>query len=186
MEDFYQYFGYNSVFILSYFFISFIVFILNFITKDHLNKYFFSTYRSSPFNILTYVRLLGHSIGHMDWKHFMNNFTFILLIGPLVEEKYGTIPLLCMCCITSVVIGILNSIFSKDRIEGASGIVFMLIVLSSFVNIENGKIPITLILIFMFYIVDEILEGFKKKGNVSHLAHIVGAVCGAFFGFYFM
>ena len=76
-----------------------------------------------------------------------------------------------------------NHISGKKKILGASGIVFMLIVMSSFVNIEAGKIPITLVLIFIFYIVNEIADGFFKKDNISHMAHLVGALCGGIFGF---
>lgn len=101
----------------------------------------------------------------------------------MIEEKYGSIPLLIMILITSFVIGVLNTIFSKKGILGASGIVFMLIVLSSFVNIQNGKIPITLLFICLFYIVDEILKGIFKKDNVSHFGHLIGALCGGVFGY---
>ena len=59
----------------------------------------------------------------------------------------------------------------------------MFIVMSSFVNIQTGKIPITLILIFIFYIVNEIIDGMFKDDNVSHFGHIIGAICGAIFGF---
>ena len=104
----------------------------------------------------------------------------------MIEEKYGTINLLIMILITAGVTGIINTIFTNKKILGASGIVFMLIILSSFVNLEVGKIPITLILIFIFYIVNEILEGLFKNDKVSHMAHLLGAVCGFVFGFYWM
>ena len=94
--------------------------------------------------------------------------------------------LLIMILVTALVIGILNSLFTNKRILGASGIVFMLIVLSSFVNIEAGKIPITLVLICLFYIINEIRDGLFKKDNVSHLGHLLGALCGVIFGFYYM
>ena len=115
----------------------------------------------------------------------MNNFLLILLVGPMMEEKYGSINILIMILITAGLTGLLNMILSRNRITGASGIVFMLIVISSFVNISNGKIPLTLILVFIFYIINEILSGIFKKDNVSHFAHIVGAICGVIFGFYF-
>ena len=60
----------------------------------------------------------------------------------------------------------------------------MLIILSSFTNLQAGKIPLTLVLVFLFYIVNEIIDGIIKKDNVSHLGHIIGAVCGCLFGFY--
>ncbi len=179
-------FQYNSILILSFFFISLAALILKWITGGLTNDLLFSTYRSSPLNPLTYVRFVTHVLGHQDWKHFSNNFIYILLIGPIIEEKYGTMELLTMMIITAVVIGLLNTIFSKNKILGASGIVFMLIVLSSFANIQVGKIPITLVLIFLFYIVNEIIDGLFKNDNVSHMGHIIGAVCGALFGFYFM
>ena len=181
-----DYFQYNSLVILSFFFISFLVLIFNKIFHDKLNKYFFSSYRSSLFNPLTYFRMIGHIFGHSDWNHFMNNFMIILLIGPMIEEKYGSINLLIMIGITGVITALVNMIISKKAILGASGIAFMLIILSSLVNIENGKIPITLILICLFYIVNEIYSGILKKDNVSHLSHIIGAVCGGVLGiFYF-
>ena len=84
-----EYFQYNSVLILTFFFLSFGALILKYITLGSSNKLLFSSYRSSLLNPLTYVRLFTHALGHADWKHFSNNFLYILLIGPMIEEKYG-------------------------------------------------------------------------------------------------
>ena len=176
---------YNSPVVLTFFFISLGVLIINAISKNTVNLLFFSTYRSSILSPLTYVRLVGHIFGHQDWGHFMNNFLTILLIGPMIEEKYGSLNLLYMIGITAVVTGILHNLFSRNRLLGASGVEYMMIALSSFVNFEAGKIPITLILIFIFYIVNEIISSFIKIDNVSHMGHFIGAVCGIAFGFYF-
>lgn len=176
--------SYNSVIILSFFFLSLIAFIINYLTKGKSNKLLFSSYRCSLLNPLTYVRLITHIFGHADWNHFMNNFLYILLIGPMIEEKYGSINLLIMIGVTAFITGMLNLVFSNKRILGASGIVFMLIVLSSFVNIEAGKVPITLILICIFYVINEIISGIFKKDDVSHMGHLIGAICGFIFGFY--
>ena len=151
--------SYNSVVILSFFFISLFAFLLNFITKGKANRLLFSCQRSKLLNPLTYLRLVTHILGHSNYQHFMNNFLYILLIGPMIEEKYGSLNLLIMILITAVVVGLVNIIFTRNRILGASDIVYMLIVLSSAVNLQAGKIPITLILIFLFYIVNEILNG---------------------------
>ena len=177
---------YNSVLILSYFFISLIVLIINTITSGQANKLLFSSYRSSLFNPLTYIRLFTHALGHTGWTHFSSNFLTMLLIGPMIEEKYGTINLLIMMLITAGITGIINTITSKKAILGASGNVFMLIILSSMVNLEAGKIPLTLVLIFIFYIVNEIISGVFIKDNVSHMGHLIGAICGIVFGFYFI
>lgn len=181
-----EYLQYNSPVVLTFFFISFIVLIIDLITKGASNKLLFSNYRSSLLNPLTYIRLFTHCLGHLNWSHFMNNFLYILLIGPMLEEKYGSINLLIMILITAGVTGIINSLIGKYRLLGASGIVFMLIILSSLVNLKSGMIPITLILIFIFYIANEIFAGVFKKDNVSHLGHIIGAICGCIYGFYIM
>ena len=177
---------YNSVLILSYFFISLIALILNALTSGKTNQVLFSSYRSSPFNPLTYIRFFTHALGHTGWHHFSSNFLTMLLIGPMIEEKYGTMNLLIMMLITAGITGIINTIISRKAILGASGNVFMLIMLSSMVNLEAGKIPLTLILIFFFYIANEIIEGLFVKDNVSHMGHLIGAICGVIFGFYWM
>ena len=180
--EFINHLGYNSVVILTFFFISLIALILNYITKGKSNNVLFSSYRSSLLKPLTYVRLVTHIFGHADWNHFMNNFLYILLIGPMIEEKYGSLNLLIMILITATVIGLFNSIFTRNKILGASGITFMLIVLSSFVNFSTNKIPLTFILIVLFYVVDEI-RLLSAKDSVSHGSHFLGALCGFIFSY---
>ena len=179
-------FDYNSKVILSYFFLSMIAWILNIISAGKSNKLLFSSYRSSPFNPLTYIRMFTHTIGHINLDHLINNFLIILLIGPMIEEKYGSINLLIMFLITAFVTALYNIIFKNYKVCGASDNVYMLIMLSSFSNITEGKIPLTLILITLFYISKEIKDSiFKGNEKVSHISHILGALCGLVFGFYF-
>lgn len=181
--EYLKYFQYNATVILSYFFISLIVLILKHLTKGKSNK-LFSSGRGNIFNPLTYIKMFTHILGHSNYNHFKNNFLYILLIGPMIEEKYGSINLLKMIIITAFITALINIIISKKQILGASGIAFMLILLSSLVNLETGKIPVTLILIFIFYIVTEIKDGLLKKDNISHLSHIIGAICGFIYGMY--
>ena len=152
--------------------------------KGKFSATFFTTYKNdSLLNPLTYFKLISHSLGHADWDHLYSNFIKILLIGPLIEEKYGSINLLIAMILTSLIIGIVNKVFGKGGILGASGVAYMLILLSSFVNMENGKIPITLTLIILFFVVDEVIKLFRrKKDGVSHLGHITGAICGIILG----
>ena len=175
---------YNSPVVLTFFFICLGILIFNTLSKGVLNTVLFSTYRASILSPLMYVRLVGHIFGHQGWSHFMSNFLTILLIGPMIEEKYGSLNLLYMIGITAVVTGIIHNIFSRKALLGASGIVYMMIVLSSFVNVEAGKIPVTLILIFIFYLINEVILSFFRIDNVSHMGHLIGAVCGIVFGIY--
>ena len=181
-----NYFQYNSKVILSYFFLSLIVLFLNKLTNKKSTIKFFSSCRGSVFNPLTFITMFTHILGHDNFNHLKSNFIYILLIGPLVEEKYGSINLLIMILVTSFLTALVNILFGKKRILGSSGISFMLIILSSIVNINSGKIPITLILVFVFYVVGEIVDGLFKKDNISHLSHLLGALSGIVFGYYFL
>ena len=159
--DLLKYFNYNAYVTLTMFFISLITLIINYLTKGKANKYVFSTERASLLNPLTYLRLFTHILGHSDWSHFSNNYLKILLLGPLIEEKYGSIDFLIMILVTAFITGIVNYIKGDTRLNGASNITFMLIVLSAFVNISDNKIPLTLVLIIIFYITDELINTYK-------------------------
>ena len=174
-------FTYNCPVILSYFFISLIVLVLAFFTKKK-SDVFFSSGRRSLLNPLTYFTFISHIFGHSSFEHLAANFTLILLIGPILEEKYGSLLLIKMIFLCALIIGVVNFIFSKKYVYGSSGILYMFIILSSFVNIETGKIPLTFVLICLFYIISEIKNlVLRKKDNVSHLGHLVGAICGFVF-----
>ena len=179
-----KWFQYNSVVILTYFFLCFIIMLLDRLFKGKVVEKFFSiSKKDSWLNPITYFKLFSHSLGHADWNHFYNNFVKILLIGPMIEEKYGSINLLIMMLITSLVIGLIYKIFDLGRVRGASGVLYMLIILSSFVNIDGGKIPITLALIIIFFVADDVIKFIKREDdNISHIGHLIGAICGVAFG----
>jgi membrane associated rhomboid family serine protease len=68
---------------------------------------------------------------------------------------------------------------------GASGIVFMLILMASFTNIRQGRLPVTVLLVAILYIGNEVIQGLFTIDNVSRVSHIVGGLCGAVFGVVF-
>lgn len=133
-------------------------------------------------NPLWYLRLFTHVIGHGNWAHLVGNFTFILLIGPVLEEKYGSKDLLIMMLVTALVTGLLQVFFFNAALLGASGIVFMLILLSSFTNARGG-IPLTFVLVVILFLGREVLQSFGQD-NVSQFAHIIGGILGGLFGFF--
>lgn len=145
---------------------------------------FFMTYNSGWLNPMTYLRLFTHIFGHSGWEHFFNNMSFILLLGPMLEEKYGEKNLVVLIAITSVVSGVLNNIlFPTVALCGASGIVFMMIVLSSVTSIGEKTIPLTLILIVLIYLGKELYNAIVITDSISQFTHIIGGVCGGTFGF---
>lgn len=177
-------FQYNSPVTLTFALLSFIALLLGFATKGFTTGLLFSVYKSSFVNPLTYVRLLGHVMGHAGWGHFSANMVLFLVLGPMLEEKYGSKQLIEMIIITAVVSGLFYMIFfPNSAMLGASGIVFMMIVLSSAAGMKDGKIPITLLLVVVIYLGGELMDSFGKADGIAHAAHIVGGLCGTGFGF---
>jgi len=128
------------------------------------------------------LRLVTHVIGHLGWTHLLANLTFVLLIGPILEEKYGSVALLVMMILTAVATGTLNVLLFPTGLLGASGIVFMFILLISFTNIRDGEIPLTFLLVVLLFLVKETMSVLEKN-SISEFAHIIGGLCGAVFGF---
>lgn len=173
---------YNSPVILTFTFICLIVLFLGYITDGYTTTKFFCVYRASLKDPFSYIRIFSHIFGHSNFEHFFNNFLIILIVGPMLEEKYGSKNLAILIFITAFVTGIFQIIISKNGLLGASGIAFMLIVLTSFVNIEEGKIPLTTILIVFMYFGKEIYYAIAYDDTISQITHIVGGTCGIILG----
>ena len=145
---------------------------------------YFSVYRASLSDPLTYVRFFGHVLGHADYEHYMSNMLLILLVGPGLEEKYGSGTMVWTIALTALITGLVHFLFFPNTVLlGASGVVFMMIVLSSFTAMRRGEIPVTLILVVIFYLGGEIMDGLFKQDSISQITHIVGGLCGLVFGF---
>jgi membrane associated rhomboid family serine protease len=176
---------YNSPVILTYALLCAIVLLIDQLTGGTFIRTFFTL---PPFfdahSFLSWVRLVSYVVGHANWNHLISNFSFILLIGPVLEEKYGSLPLFLMMLVTALATAVLNMLIMHTGLYGASGIVFMLILLSSFTNIRQGEIPITFILIVALYLVREFVNALHPD-TVSQLAHIAGGFIGGMFGFLF-
>lgn len=175
---------FNSPVILAFVFISLLAMAANYLTAGASNQLLFMTYHSSPANPLTYVRFFTHVLGHAGWSHYIGNMMYILLLGPMLEEKYGSAKIVEIICITAVVTGVLNYfLFPGIALCGASGVVFAFILLTSFTNFKEGEIPLTVILVAVIFLGQQVFEGLMIADDVSNLSHIAGGVVGAFIGY---
>jgi GlpG protein len=175
---------FNAPVILSFALICFIVTLLGVITDGRSTQNFFMTYHSSLKNPMTYIRFFTHVFGHNGWSHFIANVSYILLLGPMLEEKYGSLVMMEVIGITAGVTGLVNYIFFLNvGLCGASGVVFALIVMSSFTGFKKGEIPLTFILVAVIFIGQQIYDAIVVKDNVSNMAHIVGGLIGALLGY---
>ncbi|MCL2007765.1 MAG: rhomboid family intramembrane serine protease [Treponema sp.] len=179
---------YNSPTVLTFAFISALVLILSQTVMRTLTIQWFVVPGRDGFsagNFRHWVTLVTHVLGHAGWLHLVSNFSFILLIGPILEEIYGSASLFIMIFITALVTGILNVLFFNSGLLGASGVVFMMILLASFTNFNRGEIPLTFILVLILYLGRELFDTFgAEANNISQFAHIVGGFIGSLFGFF--
>lgn len=158
--------------------------LLDYLTKQKTTDMFFSVYRSSLLSPLTYVRFIGHVFGHADWSHLMGNMMYILILGPLLEEKYGTSNTVFLMIATALITGLINFfLFPTVQLLGASGIVFAMILLASITSFKARSIPITFVLVAVLYIGQQVYQAIMVQGNISYMAHIVGGTVGAGLGF---
>ena len=175
-------FTYNAPVTLTFALVSFIVLIVGWMTKGYTTKMFFEVYRSK-ISFTWFIRLFGHVLGHQSLSHYASNMTMFLLLGPVLEEKYGKQTLLEAFGIVAVVSGLVQILFFPGTaLLGASGIVFMMIILVSASDLKRGEIPITMILIMVIYLGTEIVTMVTVHDNVSQMTHLVGGLCGAIIG----
>lgn len=176
---------YNAPVTLTFFFFSLAALVLNVCTGGVSNRLLFSVYRSSPASPLFYVRLFAHVLGHAGWNHFMSNMLLFLVIAPPMEEKYGSKTLLAAIVTTALISGVLQCLFfPATALLGASGIVFMLLMLASLSGMESGRIPLTMILVGLLYLSQQLYGMLLVQDNIANFMHIIGGVCGTLFGFY--
>ncbi len=176
---------YNAPAVLSYALLSVAVLVADLFANGQVSRLYFAvppTFDGQ--SLLSYFQVFSHIAGHHDWTHLVANFSLILLIGPILEEKYHSGPLLMMMLVTALVTGVINILFLDTGLMGASGVVFMMILLSSFTNIASGEIPLTFILVVVVYLAREVIGAFSED-SVAQFAHIAGGVCGSLFGFLF-
>ncbi len=175
---------YNSPVILTFALAACIVLAVDGLLGGRLMPYLFVTYPgfrlTSP---LYYFQLVGHVLGHRDWSHLVSNFSVILLVGPILEEKYGSGNLIKMMLITALITGLLNSALFSTGLLGASGLAFLMILLASFTNHREGEIPLTFLLVLVLFMAREVVQAFSKD-DISQFAHILGGIIGSLFGFF--
>ena len=158
--------------------------VLSSVTKGRSDVLVFSVYRSSLTDPLTYVRFFCHIFGHADVDHLINNMLMILILGPMLEEKYGSKLLLFVIGLTALITGLVHFIFFPDSmLLGASGIVFAYIVLASVSGFRQREVPISFIIVAVVYLGEQVYQGLFVSDNVSHLTHIIGGVIGGICGF---
>ena len=176
--------SFNAPAVLTFTALCVIAQLISMLTREESNRVLFSVYRASLLDPLTWVRCFTHVLGHAGWEHLLGNIMYILILGPMIEEKYGTATTAFIMAATALVIGVINMVFFPGvMLLGASGIVFAFILIASITIREDNTIPVTFILVAVLYLGQQIWQGLFSQDNVSQMAHIVGGAVGAVLGF---
>lgn len=172
---------FNAPVILSFCFLSLLVMFVCLLAPDL--AYWLAASGPVEFRITYFTGLFTYPLVHGDWVHFFGNFSIILLVGPILEEKYGGQFIAFSFLITTAIIGFAHTLFFSGGIIGASGLVFFCIMLVSMTNFKRGQLPLTLILVGLLYLGKEV-AGLFQDDQISQLGHILGGVLGVFVGLF--
>lgn len=167
---------FNSPVILIFALVCVILCVLNYMTVGAVNRLF--ALRHIGFQLITYIFV------HSGFDHLFSNMVLLMLVGPSVEEKYGSEFTAIAIMSTAIVSGILNCLLFSTGVLGASGIVFLLIVLSAFKSFKDNRLPLTTIIVIALYLGREVLNGILVNDEISQFGHIIGGVCGIVWGIY--
>ncbi len=174
---------FNSPVVLVFVFICVGVQVLSTITGGATTQMFFTAKPGPWTDPLTYLCLVTHIFGHAGWDHMIGNMSYILLLGPLLEEKYGSGRLVGIIFASALAASIANIVFLNVGVLGASGVVFTFILLSSVTGLREGELPLTFLLVAALYFGQQVYGAFFVRGNVSYLGHIAGGIVGGVVGF---
>ena len=176
--------SFNSPVVLSFALICLIAFVLGKLTNDASTRLLFSVYRAPLSSPSTWLRFIGHVFGHASWEHFFGNITLLLVVGPVLEEKYGSFNLLIVILATALATGLVHFLlFPHVQLLGASGVVFAFILLASFSGYQDGAVPFTFLLVAVIYIGGQIYNALFVSDNVANLTHILGGAVGSGLGY---
>lgn len=133
-------------------------------------------------NATSYFRTFLYVFGGKEISAVIFNLIFILLLGPSLEEYYGSILVAVCYFITAVFAGVLNACFCSTSLQGCSCIVMMMIFLSALVSVSKHKMPVSSVLVLILCIVNIVLT--EKAGGLAGIfINIVAGLCSSLLAF---
>lgn len=192
---------YDSPVILTFAIASFIVFALDFFVfkKDFIKEFFvchaskvFGDYEAFNFKAFPdYPKMIFHELGSTSWHSLLTGILIIMILGPSVEEKFGSVFTGLMIFMTSLISGILTATISHYTLTGSTGVIFTFMILSLITDISKKSFSLSAFFIFVVFIAIQLLEsGNEEKNfilfmqkNTGLFIEMIGGICGSLFGF---
>ncbi|MCR5284476.1 MAG: rhomboid family intramembrane serine protease [Treponema sp.] len=181
-------FSYDAPVTLTFVLISAILFILStYVIKSGAVSILLASPTSQTGNLpfivkqpLSYLRLLLYIFGSSDINVLLSNLIMIVMLGPAMEERYGSVIIGLMIFVSALFSGVLNACFSADSLLGALPVICMMVFLNAFMAFSKKTVPLTFIFVIVLIAFMQIFSG---TGAVKFFICIAGGLCGSLFAF---
>ena len=140
---------------------------------------------TSPFIVKqfeSYLRLLIYMFGSAPAgaSVLFTNLILIMLLGPAMEERYGSVIIGIMIFVSALFAGVLNACFCDVSLIGAVPVVSMMIFLNAFMSFSKKKFPLSFAAVMVLFV---LLQIFSGAGAICIIICIAGGLCGSLFAF---
>ncbi len=137
---------------------------------------------------VSYLRLLLYMFGSSGAgtgvaggaSVLFTNLILIMLLGPAMEERYGSVIIGIMIFVSALFAGVLNACFCETSLVGAVPLVSMMIFLNAFMSFSKKKFPLSFAAVMVLFV---LLQIFSGAGAVQIIICIAGGLCGSLFAF---
>jgi membrane associated rhomboid family serine protease len=143
-------------------------------------------------NALDYARLILHVFAYTDFPTLLINAVILLLLGSILEERYGSLMLFIMIFIAALVSGVLAVCSPQVPFTGTDSIIFMMIFLLSLTALAKHTVQVSWLLAFIAFTAYK-AYGFTTTGtknlsaiiqdNLGLLISLAAGICGSLAGF---
>lgn len=128
-------------------------------------------------DFLSYLRLFLHVFGAREWNSLFLCMTYILLLGPQIEGYYGSVMVLVMTAVATLLSGVLSACFCREINTGAASVMFMLLLLNCTVSVYKKKLPVASAAALALFVFSMFTSGYGN-GAVCAAVNVAGGICG--------
>lgn len=170
---------YNAPVVLTFSLLAIAVVVLSATLMPRLNLQYFAAGGGMNWSSVgDWFRLFSHVLGHGGWSQLAAQLPFILLLGPLLETRYGSGRMLLLILVTALATGLINLLLFRTGLMGADGVVLMLILLSAMADDRAGSLPLSFLLLAVIFLGHEVML-ILRDGSLAQLAQLLGGLIGA-------
>ena len=96
---------------------------------------------SNPSHYLSLVLYIFGDKG--TWKHISTSMLLVVIVGPIIESRFGSIQLISMIIFTAFIVGLIDVLLFRGGLYGPLCISYLFTFLATFVNVKKRDIPLT-------------------------------------------